>query len=84
MALWEAPITPTVMGVSDESSLASMDGVRPVSRFIERVSGMSTGRVCSFGDEPVQRMTRVVMALLGSGLEEPGCSMSISTVQPLV
>jgi hypothetical protein len=73
MALWEAPMTATVVGVLVGRVVASSEGLRTVSRS-RRVMlrpGMGTGMLV--GWEPVQRMRRAVSIVSSS--DESCCLM---------
>lgn len=60
MALWEAPTTAMVVGVSDGIISASSDGLRTVSRSSCWISRSGTGTGSLVGWDPVQRIRRDV------------------------
>jgi hypothetical protein len=73
MALWEAPMTATVVGVWGGRVVASSDGLRTVSRSRRVMSRPGTGTGMLVGWDPVQRIRRVVSIVSSSG--EPCCLM---------
>lgn len=56
MALWDAPITPTVTSESKGMTLARIGGLRAESRLISWTLG--AGRALDTGEEPVQSTKR--------------------------
>jgi hypothetical protein len=79
MALWEAPITPTVTLEAEGMILQSTDGLRagssPISWTLLNGSGLVVG------EEPVQRTTRSEETVMGS--ENFGSREEILTFQLL-
>lgn len=65
MALWEAPITPTVRGISEGRILASRGGLRAGSN--PSSWNPETGRGPVAGLEPVQRTNKSEDTVVGPG-----------------